>query len=241
MLNVSIIIPLYNEERRLKKNFPAIDIFLKKNKSKKVELLFVSDGSTDNTNKIIENYVNKNSKKFKLNFIKYKKNIGKGFAVKSGVLAAKNNWILICDADLSVHPNQFINWKENNFLISKNYAFFGSRDHEKSIIDASRLRVILGYFFKKIIRFFFSIDLKDTQCGFKVFNKFYSKKIFKNIESYRFAFDVELTLLLKKNDIKIIELPLRWTHKEGSKLSLLRDMPLMLLDLIIIKYKQKIK
>ena len=126
-------------------------------------------------------------------------------------------------------------------MISKNYAFFGSRDHEKSIIYASRVRVILGYFFKKIIRFFFSIELKDTQCGFKVFNRFYSKKIFRNIESYRFAFDVELTLLLKKNDIKIVELPLRWTHKEGSKLSLLRDMPLMLLDLIIIKYKQKIK
>ena len=241
MLNMSIIIPLYNEEERLKKNLPAIDIFLKKNKSKKVELLFVSDGSTDNTNKIIENFINKNSKKFKLNFIKYKKNIGKGFAVKSGVLAAKNEWILICDADLSVHPNQFITWKKNNFLISKNYAFFGSRDHEKSIIYASRVRVILGYFFKKIIRFFFSIELKDTQCGFKVFNRFYSKKIFRNIESYRFAFDVELTLLLKKNDIKIVELPLRWTHKEGSKLSLLRDMPLMLLDLIIIKYKQKIK
>tara|TARA_B100000900_G_scaffold349569_1_gene315770 strand:- start:3780 stop:4505 length:726 start_codon:yes stop_codon:yes gene_type:complete len=241
MLNISIIIPLYNEEERLKKNLPAIDIFLKKNKSKKVELLFVSDGSTDNTNKIIENFINKNSKKFKLNFIKYKKNIGKGFAVKSGVLAAKNEWILICDADLSVHPNQFITWKKNNFLISKNYAFFGSRDHEKSIIYASRVRVILGYFFKKIIRFFFSIELKDTQCGFKVFNRFYSKKIFRNIESYRFAFDVELTLLLKKNDIKIVELPLRWTHKEGSKLSLLRDMPLMLLDLIIIKYKQKIK
>jgi len=239
MLNVSIIIPLYNEEKRIKKNLPALNIFLKKNKSKKVELIFVSDGSLDNTNKIIEKYVNENSKKFKLNFIKYKKNIGKGFAVKSGVLAAKNKWILICDADLSVHPNQFITWKKNNFLISKNYAFFGSRDHEKSKIKASKMRVILGFFFKKIIRIFFSINLKDTQCGFKVFNKLYSKKIFKNIESYRFAFDVELTLLLKKNNIKIIELPLRWTHKKGSKLSLLKDMPLMLLDLITIKCKQK--
>ena len=241
MLNVSIIIPLYNEEKRIKKNLPALDIFLKKNKNKKVELIFVSDGSLDNTNIIIEKYINENSKKFRLNFIKYKKNIGKGFAVKSGVLAAKNKWILICDADLSVHPNQFINWKKNNFLTPKNYAFFGSRDHEKSKIKASKMRVILGFFFKKIIRIFFSINLKDTQCGFKVFNKFYSKKIFKNIESYRFAFDVELTLLLKKNNIKIIELPLKWSHKEGSKLSLLKDMPLMLLDLIIIKCKQKIK
>ena len=63
MLNVSIIIPLYNEEKGLKKNLPALNIFLKKNKSKKVELIFVSDGSLDNTNKIIEKYVNENSKK----------------------------------------------------------------------------------------------------------------------------------------------------------------------------------
>tara|TARA_Y100000816_G_C26043476_1_gene546691 strand:- start:512 stop:1234 length:723 start_codon:yes stop_codon:yes gene_type:complete len=239
MLDVSIVIPLFNEEKRLKKNLRTIDIFLKKNKKNKVELIFISDGSLDNTNKIIKNYINENSDELKISFIKYKKNIGKGFAVKSGVLAAKNNWILICDADLSVHPNQFISWKKNNFLSSKNVAFFGSREHKKSKIKASKMRVILGYFFKKLIRFIFSINLKDTQCGFKVFNKHYSKKIFKNIKSYRFAFDVELTLLLKKNNIKIIELPLKWTHKEGSKLNLLRDMPLMLLDLIIIKFKEK--
>tara|TARA_A100000164_G_C21916215_1_gene778374 strand:+ start:88 stop:813 length:726 start_codon:yes stop_codon:yes gene_type:complete len=241
MLDVSIVIPLYNEERRLKKNLPTIDIFLKKNQKKKVELIFVSDGSSDNTNKIIKDYINENSKKLKINFIKYKKNIGKGFAVKSGVLAAKNKWILICDADLSVHPNQFISWKKNNFLVPKNNAFFGSREHKKSKIKASKMRVILGYFFKKLIRFIFSINLKDTQCGFKVFNKHYSKKVFKDIKSYRFAFDVELTLLLKKNNVKIIELPLKWTHKEGSKLNLFRDMPLMLLDLIIIKFKEKIR
>ena len=80
---------------------------------------------------------------------------------------------------------------------------------------------------------------KQVQCGFKVFNKHYSKKVFKNIKSYRFAFDVELTLLLRKNNVKIIELPLKWTHKEGSKLNLFKDMPLMLLDLIIIKFKEK--
>lgn len=239
MLDVSIIIPLYNEEKRLKKNLPSIDIFLKKNQKEKVELIFVSDGSLDNTNKIIEDYINKNSDKLKINFIKYKKNIGKGFAVKSGVLAAKNKWILICDADLSVHPNQFISWKRNNFLTSKNNAFFGSREHKKSKIKASKIRVIFGYFFKKLIRFIFSINLKDTQCGFKVFNKHYSKKVFKNIKSYRFAFDVELTLLLRKNNVKIIELPLKWTHKKGSKLNLFKDMPLMLLDLIIIKFKEK--
>ena len=227
MLDVSIVIPLFNEEKRLKKNLRTIDIFLKKNKKNKVELIFISDGSLDNTNKIIKNYINENSDELKISFI------------KSGVLAAKNNWILICDADLSVHPNQFISWKKNNFLSSKNVAFFGSREHKKSKIKASKMRVILGYFFKKLIRFIFSINLKDTQCGFKVFNKHYSKKIFKNIKSYRFAFDVELTLLLKKNNIKIIELPLKWTHKEGSKLNLLRDMPLMLLDLIIIKFKEK--
>ena len=79
--------------------------------------------------------------------------------------------------------------------------------------------------------------MSDTQCGFKVFNKYYSKKIFRKIKSYRFAFDVELTILLNKNIIKIIELPLKWTHKTGSKLNIFKDAPRMIFDIILIKIK----
>ena len=84
----------------------------------------------------------------------------------------------------------------------------------------------------------FKIKLTDTQCGFKVFNKNYSKKIFKQIKSYRFAFDVELTIILNKSGINIVELPLEWVHKSGSKLSIFKDIPRMILDIILIKIRK---
>lgn len=91
-----------------------------------------------------------------------------------------------------------------------------------------------------MIRIIFRLDLADTQCGFKVFHKNYSYKIFKKISSNRFAFDIELTLLLKKNNISIKELPLKWEHRDGSKLNIFIDMPKMLFDILIIKLKNKV-
>ena len=237
MKNFSIIIPLYNEEKRLKKSFPILKKFLNKFKKYKIEIIFVSDGSTDRTNLMIENFKIPKISNLKKKIIKYKKNIGKGYAVRKGVLNASNEWILLCDTDLSVHPNQIIFWFKDKFLISKRKAYYGSREHLKSKIKASKYRIFLGFFFKVFIKFMFKIDLGDTQCGFKVFHKSYSKKIFKQISSYRFAFDVELTILLKKNKILIQELPLKWTHKDGSKLSFFKDVPKMIIDLILIKIK----
>ena len=229
--------PLYNEEKRLKKSLPLLENFIKKNKKYKIEIIFVNDGSTDQTNFIIQNFKIKNSLNFKKKIIKYDRNIGKGFAVKKGILNASNEWILLCDTDLSVHPNQFIIWLKKKFLNSKKKAYYGSREHKNSIVKASKYRVIMGFFFKILIKYLFNIKLSDTQCGFKVFHKSYSKKIFKKISSFRFAFDVELTLLLKQNNITIKELPLRWSHKDGSKLSFLRDVPKMLIDIILIRLR----
>ena len=236
MLDLSIIFPVFNEEKRLKKTLPLLKKFLRENQKKNVEIIFVSDGSSDSTNTLINKFIISNSRKFKIRLIKYPNNIGKGYAIKTGVLNSKNKWILICDIDFSVHPNQFLKWKKTG-KIDQNYtSYFGSREHKSSIIKTSKLRVILGFFFKRIIKLLFDISLSDTQCGFKVFNKSYSQKIFSELKSYRFAFDIELTLLLKKNNVKIKELPLYWSHKSGSKMKLIKDIPIMLYDLIIIKF-----
>ena len=235
MISLSIIMPVFNEEIRLKKTLPILEKFLSNSKKDKIELIFVSDGSKDKTNSIIKNFINK--KKQKVNLIKYKKNIGKGYAVKRGVLKAKNKWILICDTDLSVHPDQFNKWFSKKMITSNKFAYYGSRVHKDSIIKASITRVMLGFLFKKLIKFLFKINLNDTQCGFKVFHQTYAKKIFKKMKSYRFSFDVELTILLKKNKIDVIELPLKWTHKSGSKLNIFRDIPRMFFDILKIKIR----
>lgn len=235
MISLSIVVPVFNEEIRLKKTLPILEKFLSSSKKNKIELIFVSDGSIDKTNSILNGFIN--TKKYKISLIQYKKNIGKGYAVKKGVLKAKNQWILICDADLSVHPNQFNKWFFSKMINSNKCAYYGSREHQDSVVKASFARMVLGFFFKRLIKFLFKISLSDTQCGFKVFHQSYAKKNFKQIKSYRFSFDVELTILLKKNKVKVIELPLKWVHKHGSKLDIFKDIPRMFFDLLKIKIK----
>ena len=238
MYNLSIIIPLYNEEKRVAYCLQILSKFLENKQKFDVEIIFVDDGSYDNTAKIIKKFIKKNNK-YSLNIISYKRNVGKGFAIKKGILKSSKKWKLICDADMSVKLIQFDEWFKKKLIQNENCAYFGSRNHKNSKIKTSIIREGLGLIFKFILRILFKIKISDTQCGFKVFHKKYAKKIFAQLTSYRFAFDVELTLILKKKNILIKELPLRWEHKNNSKLSLIRDMPLMFLDILKIKIKQE--
>jgi dolichyl-phosphate beta-glucosyltransferase len=235
--DLSIIIPIFNEELRLKSCFSILKKFVEKKSKNKIEIVFVNDGSSDKSGDLINKFINKNKKICKFKYINYKKNIGKGYAVKKGILSSKNSWILICDADMSVKPEQFDIWFKKNNIINKNTAYYGSRNHKNSKIKTLFIRRLLGLFFKILIRITFDLNLKDTQCGFKAFNKIYAHKIFKKLNSDGFAFDIELTLLLKKNKILIKELPLKWEHKDGSKLNIFIDMPKMFFDILNIKIK----
>ena len=241
MYHLSIIIPLYNEEKRLQKSLKCLKKFLLKKKKNKVETIFVSDGSTDNTNKLINLFIGKNKKFYKFKFIFYQKNVGKGYAIKQGIMKASYDWQLICDADMSVEVSQFDDWFKKKMITNKTIAYFGSRNHKDSKITSTLIREHLGSIFIWILKLLFQIKIKDTQCGFKVFHKNYSAKVFRKLSSYRFAFDVELTLILKRNKISIQELPLRWTHKNESKLNLIKDTPIMFFDILIIKFKEIFK
>jgi len=212
MYNLSIIIPLYNEENRLKKSLKTLISFLS-NKNK-IETIFVSDGSTDNTNDLINSFILKNKKIYNLRLIEYKENLGKGYAVKKGIMNATHEWQLICDADMSVNVNQFQNWYKKKLIKNKNVAYFGSRNHKNSKIISTIKRRYLGLIFIYILKFLFKIQIEDTQCGFKVFHKSYSTKVFKKLKSYRFAFDVEIILILRKKIIKMDNLLLKGFNKE---------------------------
>ncbi len=236
MDNLSLIIPLYNEEKRLNESLKVIKKFLSKKKNS--EVVFVNDGSRDQSDKIIKNFISKSKKKKSIIYIYYKKNIGKGYAIKKGVLKSKKKWILICDLDMSVKPDQVDIWEEKKFISKNKVAYFASRKHYSSEIKSSIVRRLLGFFFNMIIYLLFDIKVKDTQCGFKLFNKDYAKSVFKKISSYRFSFDVELVLLLNEDKIEIKELPTNWVHKTGSKLNIFYDMPLMLFDILRIRFKK---
>ena len=237
MYKLSIIIPLFNEQHRLSYNLTILEKFLKKKSKKDIEIIFVNDGSYDSTYKIIKNFIHKNKKNCKFGYISYKNNIGKGFAVKKGILASKNYWILVCDADMSVSPKQFDIWFKNNLIQKKDAAYFGSRVHKQSNVKALFVRKIIGFLFNILLSLLFNIKSSDTQCGFKVFNSHYIKKIFRKLKCNGYAYDVETVLLLKKHHIKIIELPLKWKHKDGSKVNLIKDSIKIFFDLIILKVR----
>ena len=96
-------------------------------------------------------------------------------------------------------------------------------------------RKILGILFSSFVNIFFSINLKDTQCGFKLYRRKEAKLIFKNLKDQGFAHDIELILLAKKYNISITELPVNWTHRDNSKLNIFLDTFKMFYNLIKIK------
>jgi len=236
--HTSIIIPLYNEEVRLDYCFDIIEKFLKKNRNFFFEIIFVNDGSIDYSKKKILKFINKNKKKFlnaKIKLISYTKNMGKGYAIKRGILVSKSKWILTCDLDMSVLPEQYLTWKRKKLIKNTNCAYIASRTHKNSKIKSKFVRRRLGGTLKLILFNFFNLKISDTQCGFKVFHSSYIKKIFYKIKCYGYAFDVETILLLNNNNIKIVELPILWIHRPGSKVNLIKDSVRFFLDLLNLK------
>lgn len=238
--HTSIVIPLYNEELRLDHCFSVIKKFIRKKGKLFLEIIFVDDGSNDTSKKKIINFIKKNKKNFlntKIKLISYKKNMGKGNAIKRGILTSRYEWIITCDLDMSVLPDQFLTWKKKKLINNKEYAYFGSRENKDSVVQTLYVRRIIGFILHIFIWALFNIKTSDTQCGFKVFHSNYIKKIFKKIKMKGYVYDVEVVLALKKEDIKIVELPLTWTHKEGSKVNLIKDSVKFFFDLIILKIR----
>ncbi len=223
--SLSIIIPFYNEKKRLNIAFKGIKSFLKKNYISKIELIFVDDGSTDNGNILVNDFFKKLRKKNNLSFklLKIKKNSGKGYALKKGCLIAKKKWILTTDLDFSVPLIQIIHWQKKKFITSETNIYFGSRALKDSKVKTAKYRLFVGKVFRYLILFFLNIKIKDTQCGFKLYKKFEAKKIFKNLKLHGFDHDLELVLKANKMKFKIKELPVKWHHVGQSKLNLFKD------------------
>ena len=173
---VSMIIPLYNEEIRLSYCFNIIERFIKKNKKPFHEIIFVNDGSTDHSKKKIEKFIKGNNKKkigTKIKLISYKKNMGKGYATKRGILISKSEWILTCDLDMSVLPQQYLLWEKKRLIGDINCAYIASRKHENSKIKSQFIRRRMGNVLNTILLSLFKLKISDTQCGFKLFHSNY--------------------------------------------------------------------
>ena len=237
--SLSIIFPLYNEQHRLSKLFSAIKkqkYFKKKN----AEFIFVNDGSNDSSLQMIDDFKSKYQKKINIKLVSYNKNQGKGFALKKGIFLAKKKWILTMDIDLSVKFNQIEIWKNRKYFKKDINVYFGSRLLLNSKVNAKEYRKITGNIFNVILGFIFKrkkLRKKDTQCGFKLYKNKIAKKIFLKSKEKGYINDVEILLLLLKYKIKFRELPVIWSHKDGSKVNIIFDSFIMLYHLIKLKFK----
>ena len=220
-MNTAIIIPAYNPPKSFLQLIPAIHTITS------TPVIIVDDGSEPLIILASSNCT----------FLRNKKNMGKGYAIKKGVLASKYEWIITCDLDMSVLPDQFLIWKKKKFINNNKYAYFGSRENKNSVVQALFIRRIVGFILHLFVLALFNVKISDTQCGFKVFHSNYIKKIFKKIKMKGYVYDVEVALALKKRGIQIVELTLTWIHKEGSKVNLISDSVRFFFDLIILKIR----
>lgn len=225
---LSLIIPCYNEEIKFKENIDKIISFL--NKFKKKELILINDGSSDRT---LDEF-QKAKKKFKfIKIISYKRNKGKGYAVKKGLLNATYKYILISDIDLSTPLEDF--YKLSSY-IERYDIVIGSRGLKNSnvIIKQPFFKELLGRIGNFFINLILNLNIKDTQCGFKLM-KDNSKEIFKRIKSNGFGYDFEFLFVAKKHGFKIKEVPITWKNDKRSKVKF-KHYLITLYELLKVKY-----
>jgi glycosyltransferase involved in cell wall biosynthesis len=228
---VSIVIPAFNEAERIGESIRKVTEYVRQSRLS-IEVIVVDDGSTDATRDIV-----RANAQDSLRLIENGKNQGKGHSVRQGVVNATGTWVLFTDADLSAPieelPKLFdVAIKEDADIV------VGSRAVDRSYIEKhqNRVRELGGIFFNVMVRLFLGLKLSDTQCGFKLFKRDRTQAVFEKQTTRGFGFDPEILFIAAKRGLKIREVPVRWSHSEGSKVSFLRDGTRMFADLVRIRW-----
>lgn len=231
--HLSVIIPAYNEENRIKETLGEVYSYLTR-QNYSWEVIVVSDGSKDRTVEVVSEFI---SNKPEISLIANTKNHGKGYVVRQGMLQAEGDYRLFTDADNSTSIDQIEKFWP--YLIEENYEIaIGSIEVPGAVIheQAQWYRRILGKYSKYIIRTVAGLwDIRDTQRGFKCFTKKSAIEIFSKTKIDRFGFDIEVLALAKKMGYKIKEVPVIWNNPSGSKVGL-KSYFEVLKDLFKIRY-----
>ncbi len=232
---LSVVIPVYNESRRVGKTLEASFRYLKARKIK-AEIIVVDDGSRDDTIQVVEKYKRLGTRNQVLKVLKQPMNRGKGAAVRAGALAAKGKTVLYMDADNATPLEEFENFRPE--IKKGTEVLLGSRaaDRKKVKIHQPLHREAMGRVFNLLVQLIATRGLWDTQCGFKAFSQKAAKTIFPLQTIERFGFDVELMFIARKHGFSIKELPVHWYDSPDSRVSVLKDSTRMFTDLLVIRW-----
>lgn len=230
---ITIIIPAYNEEKRIGKSLEKLATFLEK-RTEEFEVIVVDDASTDNTSSAARSFSNRIKN---LNVLRLEKSpdAGKGLAVHHGMLAAKGDIALFTDADFSTPIEEL-----DKLLEKLNSGFdiaVGSRALDRSLVKQHQniLRELMGRTFNILVQIFTVRGIVDTQCGFKAFKMPACRSLFEEQKIFDFGFDVEILFSAQKTGLKIAEVPVVWYNDAASTVNPIVDSIKMFLDLIKIR------
>ena len=220
--SLSIVIPAYNEAARLGNTLRAVVNYLRQNYPE-AEVIVVDDGSADDTATIAREIFN-DSGGLRTSVISYQSNLGKGRAVRLGLLAARGDVALFSDADLSTPITEAP--KLVDPIVNGQFdVTFGSRALDRQLIGVHQpwRREQGGRVFNLVVRLATGLPFWDTQCGFKAFRMSVCRPLVEAATVDRFGFDVELLYISFRAGLRLKEVPVRWDHNEGSKISLFSD------------------
>jgi dolichyl-phosphate beta-glucosyltransferase len=234
LIYISVVIPAYNESKVISETLNKLAEYFE-NKPYLFEFIIVNDCSTDQTADLVKSL---SALKPFIRLINNQSNMGKGFSVKSGVLAARGDYVLFQDADLSTPIVELE--KMLPLLADGCDVTIGSRAlaESKFFVKQHWLRQSMGKTFNIFVKLLFFSGINDTQCGFKCFKKEAAQRIFSLQRLSGFCFDVEILYIAKKLGFKIREMPVSWSNRRDSRVRIYRDSLKMFCDLFRIKANQ---
>lgn len=227
------MIPALNEERRLPPSLARIAAYLDQ-RGLEAEILVVDDGSADATAQVAAEQLRGRRGRVVAN----RENRGKGYSVRRGALEAAGRWVLLSDADLSTPIEEYA--KLAGVARDRDVdVVIGSRALRDSKVEVRQniVRETMGKTFNKAIRAMTGLGFRDTQCGFKLFDRERTRPLFERMRVDRFAFDVEFLFLCSRFRLKVEEVPVIWRNSPDSRVSILRDPANMLLDVAKIRWR----
>ncbi|MHC3471584.1 glycosyltransferase [Streptomyces sp. 7R007] len=211
-VDLSVVIPAYNEERRLGPTLDAVTRYLRDNESREWEIVVADDGSADGTRDLVTSREDP-----RIRLVASPRNRGKGHALRLGVAASRGRRVLVTDADLAAPIEELE--KLDKALGEGNAAAIGSRAMPGATIEdrQHRLREVLGRAGNQLIRRTAVPGIRDTQCGFKLFDGERAREAFAASRLNGWGIDVEVLRHFHHADWRIAEVPVRWSHQPGSK------------------------
>ena len=231
-----MIVPAFNEEARIASSLSRIVEYSAQPYTWHVTV--ISDGSTDRTEEIVGDFAAKHPE---ITLVSYKPNRGKGYAVRKGMLEVEGELLSFLTADLATPQEE----TEKLLAHIKEGAdvAIGSRPLRESRLEKRQpwYREAFGRLANGLVQLLAIRGIKDTQCGFKMFRLAVARDVFKRCTMDGFSFDLEALMIARDLGYRIDEIPIRWSHQEGSKVVLMRDGPRALRDLVILRMRSRRK